>query len=148
MVGWKLLIWKVRGPTRQIDPDEMKEITKGIQERQKERAPEGTAPPSLKAAKKDGKIPAIFVSFGPAELLVTEGAPQLDSFQGLGLQYVKNTSANIFREVSSNNYYILLAGRWFRSKSLSNGTMAVCRWHRACQKTSRRYQKTMRRLES
>jgi len=102
-------------------PDEMEEITKGIQERQKERAPEGKAPPSLKAAKKDGKIPAIFVSFGPAELLVTEGAPQLDSFQGLGLQYVKNTSANVFREVTSNDYYILLAGRWFRSKSLENG---------------------------
>ena len=32
-----------------------------------------------------------------------------------------NTSANILRETGSLDYYILLAGRWFRSKSLETG---------------------------
>ena len=36
-------------------PDDMKEITKGIRERQEAKAPEGTAVPSLKQAKKTGR---------------------------------------------------------------------------------------------
>jgi hypothetical protein len=102
-------------------PDDMKEITKGIQERQQAKAPEGTAPPSLKQAKKDGKVPEIYVKVGPSELLVTEGAPQFELIAKTELEYVKNTTANIFRDTSGNDYYILLAGRWFRSKSLESG---------------------------
>jgi hypothetical protein len=102
-------------------PDDMKEISKGIQERQRETARERAAQPSLKQAAKDGKVPAVFVSFGPAELLVTEGPPQLETIPGLALEYVKNTSANIFRDLLTNDYYILLAGRWFKSTSLENG---------------------------
>ena len=80
----------------------MKEITKGIQERQKAKAPEGTTPPSLKQAKKEGKIPVIYVSVGPAELLVTEGPPQFELIPDTKLEYVKNTTANIFRDTSSS----------------------------------------------
>jgi hypothetical protein len=43
-------------------PDDMKEITKGIQENQKAKAPEGATPPSLKQADKAGKIPTIYLS--------------------------------------------------------------------------------------
>jgi hypothetical protein len=102
-------------------PDDMKEITKGIQERQKAGAAQGTTPPSLKRAKKDGKLPAIFVSLGPAELLETDGPPQFESIQEVRLEYVKNTTANIFRDPATSEYYILLAGRWFKSKSLESG---------------------------
>ena len=49
----------------------MKEITKGIQERQKAAAQEGSTPPSLKQAREKGNIPVIYVSVGPGELLVT-----------------------------------------------------------------------------
>ncbi|HTT19363.1 MAG TPA: hypothetical protein VMG82_10480 [Candidatus Sulfotelmatobacter sp.] len=99
-------------------PDDMKEITKAIQERQQATGQEGTAPPSLKQAQKDGKIPAIYVSFGPAELLATDGLPQLASLSGTNLEYVKNTTANIFRDPATSDYYVVLAGRWFRAKSL------------------------------
>ncbi len=58
---------------------------------------------------------------GPAELLVTEGPPQFELIPGTELEYVKNTTANIFRDTKSLDYYILLAGRWFRSKSLESG---------------------------
>jgi hypothetical protein len=98
--------------------DEMKEITAGIHERQQAKAPEGSKPPSLEQAKKEGKIPKIYVSVRPAELLVTEGAPQFEPISGTQLEYVKNTTANIFRDTEKLDYYILLAGRWFRSKSL------------------------------
>jgi hypothetical protein len=102
-------------------PDDMKEITKGIQERQQATAQEGSTVPSLKQAKEKGNIPVIYVSVGPAELLVTEGPPQFETIPTTKLEYVKNTTANIFRDTSSLEYYILLAGRWFRSKSLESG---------------------------
>jgi len=102
-------------------PDDMKEITKGIQEQQQAKAPEGSTPPSLKQASKDGKIPSIYVSVSPAELLVTEGPPKFELIPNTELEYVKNTTANIFRDTRSLDYYILLAGRWFRSKSLESG---------------------------
>ncbi len=102
-------------------PDDMKEITKSIQERQQAKAEDGTTPPSLKEAEKASKIPVIYVSMGPSELLVTEGPPQFELIPDTELEYVKNTSASIFRDRSSLNYYILLAGRWFRSKSLETG---------------------------
>ena len=102
-------------------PNDMKEISEGIQERQQQAAKEGEKPPSLKQAEKDGKIPDVFVSSGPAELLVSAGPPQFEALPGVGLEYVKNTSANIFRYQASNEYFILLAGRWFKSISLENG---------------------------
>jgi hypothetical protein len=102
-------------------PDEMKEITLGIQERQEPKAPEGSKPPSLEQSKKERRIPDIYVSGKPAELLVTEGAPQFEPIVGTELEYVKNTTANIFRDTEGLDYYILVSGRWFRSKSLDGG---------------------------
>jgi len=102
-------------------PEDMKEITKGIQERQQARSQEGTTPPSLKQANKDGKLPAIYVRTGPAELVTTEGPPQFASLPEAKLEYAKNTSGSIFRDPASSQFYVLLSGRWFRSESLENG---------------------------
>jgi len=107
-------------------PNDLKEITTAIQERQQAKAPKGTTLPSLKQANKEGKIPTIYISSTPAELLVTEGEPQYDSIPQTNLEFVKNTTANIFRDRTSSNFYILLAGRWFRSKSLQNGPWEFC----------------------
>ena len=123
MDGWLQAPDLLAGPwslTSKI-PDEMKEIAKGIQAQQQAKAAEGTTPPSLKQADKDGKVPWIYVSVGPAKLLVTEGPPQFEIIPGVELEYVKNTTANIFRDTKKLDYYILLAGRWFGSKSLENG---------------------------
>ena len=102
-------------------PDDMKEIASAIRERPEPKASEGSKPPSLEQARKEGKIPDIYVSGKPAELLVTEGAPQFEPIFGTELEYVKNTTANIFRDTEGLDYYILVAGRWFRSKSLEVG---------------------------
>ena len=122
MDGW-LEAPELNGPWSYLSkiPDDMNEITKGLQEQQQRKAPEGTAPPSLKKAHKEGKLPAIYVSSVPTELFVTEGPPQFEMIPESNLRYVKNTSANIFQDPATLNYYILLAGRWFRSKSLENG---------------------------
>ncbi len=123
MDGWLQAPDLVAGPwsyTSKI-PDDMKEITKGIQENQKARVPEGSTAPSLQQAQEEGKVPAIYVSVGPSELLVTEGPPQFEIIPDTELEYVKNTTANIFRDTKKLDYYVLLAGRWFRSKSLESG---------------------------
>ena len=123
MDGWLRASDLTAGPWSYASkiPDDMKTITEGIQENQKAKAAKGTTPPSLKQANKAGTIPSIYISLGPAELLVIEGSPKFELIPDTGLEYVKNTTANIFRDTSSLDYYILLAGRWFQSKSLESG---------------------------
>ena len=123
MDGW-LEAPALEGPWTYLSkiPDDMKEITKGLQEREQAKAAEGATPPSLKKAQKEGKIPAIYVTLVPTELLMTEGPPHYEMIAEATLEYIKNTTANIFRDPATSNYYILLAGRWFQSKSLEGGT--------------------------
>jgi hypothetical protein len=61
--------------------------------------------------------PEIIVTTEPAELLVTEGAPD---FQPLvdDLLVLKNSQSDVFLVVTEQNYYIVLSGRWYHSKSL------------------------------
>lgn len=123
MDGWMQATDLLAGIWSYVDniPDSMKEITNGIRENQQARSKDSAPPMSLKQSQKERRIPVIYVSIEPAELLVTEGPPRFEPLPSTGLEYVKNTSADIFRNTATQDYYILLAGRWFRSKSLENG---------------------------
>ena len=59
--------------------------------------------------------PAIFISTRPAELIVTDGPMVFATIEGTSLQYATNTSADVFREPTAQELYLLRAGRWFRS---------------------------------
>jgi hypothetical protein len=63
------------------------------------------------------KPPAIIAADKPTELIVTSGKPDWQSLPGGELLYVQNTETAWLRELSTNNMYLLLSGRWFRSKS-------------------------------
>ena len=63
------------------------------------------------------KPPTITTADAPTELIVTDGAPDWQSLAGGELLYVTNTETAWLRELSTNNMYLLLAGRWYRSKS-------------------------------
>ena len=65
------------------------------------------------------KAPAIVAADEPTELVVTSGKPDWQSLPGGDLLYVKNTETAWLRELSTNNMYLLLSGRWYRSKSQS-----------------------------
>jgi len=67
---------------------------------------------------KSGKIPDIIVSTEPAELIATDGDPAMTPIKGTGLLYMSNTPSDVFLEISSQNYFVLLSGRWYKSKSL------------------------------
>jgi len=68
-----------------------------------------------------GQDPAIYVSTAPAELIQTNGDPEFAPIPGTGLLFVKNTSGHLFVDEKAQDYYILVSGRWFRSKSLQDG---------------------------
>jgi hypothetical protein len=65
------------------------------------------------------KTPGIIPADKPTELVVTSGKPDWLSLPGGDLLYVKNTETPWLRELSTNNMYLLLSGRWYRSKSQS-----------------------------
>lgn len=64
-------------------------------------------------------ISSIVVTTRPAELIQTAGEPAFGAVAGTNLLYVRNTDDDIFMDVNSQQYYILLAGRWYHSKTLS-----------------------------
>ncbi|MGB0715068.1 MAG: hypothetical protein ACPGXK_04265 [Phycisphaerae bacterium] len=64
-------------------------------------------------------LPQVFVSDRPAELLITDGKPQLSPIEQLPLMYVANTESDLFFHTQESNYYLLVAGRWFRAKEVS-----------------------------
>ncbi len=65
-----------------------------------------------------GVILEIIVAQQPSELIMTDGDPQYTPLPGNNLLYVSNTQADLFMEVTTQQYYVLLSGRWYRSSSL------------------------------
>jgi len=73
---------------------------------------------SLAEAVRQNAVPAIYVSTQPAELLQTQGDPQVAPIEGTELIYVTNTQNDIFVHTPSQDHYILLSGRWFKAQSM------------------------------
>jgi hypothetical protein len=100
-------------------PDDMKKAEEFIVSQNQMQNPEGEQTkqqPSLKETGKKAEIPVVYVVFAPAELIETKGEPKYNLIPGTGLEYVINTSGNIFR--FSSEYYILISGRWFKGTTL------------------------------
>ena len=82
----------------------------------------GNPEQSLKLAWEDGDAPAVYVSTVPAELLLTRGQAQLTPIVGTALLYVENSVNDIFMDNFNQMFYVLVAGRWFTSTTLHNGS--------------------------
>jgi hypothetical protein len=80
----------------------------------KRQGPQQQASPN--ADPESAKFPEIFVRTKPAELVVIDGQPQFDDIEGTQLSYVTNSAADVFLD-AGNNWYVLLAGRWFTAPS-------------------------------
>jgi hypothetical protein len=59
------------------------------------------------------KVPTVFVSLEPAELILLEGEPKYEAVEGTRLLWVSNTKSDVFRMGKSGFVYYLVAGRWF-----------------------------------
>jgi hypothetical protein len=65
-----------------------------------------------------GVTPQIIVATRPAELLWSDGKPQLSPIPGTQLLYVQNSRNDIFMMLGAQQYYVLISGRWFTAKAL------------------------------
>jgi hypothetical protein len=61
----------------------------------------------------------IVVATRPTELIETRGAPTYERIPGTTLSAVSNTDADVLRDETTNQIYVLLAGRWYRAPSLN-----------------------------
>ncbi|HQR10388.1 MAG TPA: hypothetical protein PLW68_03580 [Casimicrobiaceae bacterium] len=64
-------------------------------------------------------VPTIYTSQVPAELIVFQGNPEFVPVIGTSLQWAANTTSDVLLDSASKDYFILLAGRWFRSPDLN-----------------------------
>jgi hypothetical protein len=80
---------------------------------------EGIEQDSLLMAMK--QAPELIVSTVPAELISTDGDPKYTPIQGTSLLYVDNSENDIIMDITSQKHYILLAGRWYSSRTLHDG---------------------------
>src|SRR5262245_28184701 len=89
--------------------------------KQNENQPLGNKDQSLKNAYADGEAPKVFVSMSPAELILTHGDPVFAAIPGTSLSYVSNTANDIFKDNNTQQFYLLIGGRWFTAPSIQSG---------------------------
>ena len=82
-------------------------------------APAGN-PNAPAPASTDNVVPNVVVSTTPAELIQSKGEPNFVPIEGTALLYMKNSDNDIFMDVNSQDYYVLISGRWYQSKQLNN----------------------------
>ena len=75
---------------------------------------------NVKTQTDPGVIPHIIVSTTPAELIQSNGQPNFVPIQGTTLLYVSNTDNDIFMDENSQNYFVLISGRWYETKNLNS----------------------------
>jgi hypothetical protein len=63
-------------------------------------------------------VPTIYTSQVPTELLVFKGQPDFQPIAGTQLLWAANTTSDVLIDISNNNYYVLVSGRWFDSPAL------------------------------
>jgi hypothetical protein len=61
------------------------------------------------------KVPQVFVSTTPAEMILLEGEARYEPVTGTSLLWVSNSEADLFRARKDGPVYFLVAGRWFSS---------------------------------
>lgn len=62
--------------------------------------------------------PNVFASTEPAELVVFDGRADFATVPGTGLYFATNTESDVFLHGIDGEFYFLIAGRWFQSRSL------------------------------
>ena len=63
----------------------------------------------------------IIVSTEPAELIQSKGPANFLTIPGTGLLYMGNSDNDIFMDTNTQEYYLLLSGRWYKSTQLNGG---------------------------
>ena len=64
-------------------------------------------------------VPTIYTSQTPTELIEFKGQPNFVPIVGTQLLWASNTTSDVLINTANNDYYALLAGRWFKTGNLS-----------------------------
>ncbi|MCZ6834830.1 MAG: hypothetical protein O7G85_03565 [Planctomycetota bacterium] len=64
------------------------------------------------------KHPEIVIATVPTELISSDGSPQYTPIENTTLLYMANTSSDVFLDIDTQNYYVLLSGRWYTNDSM------------------------------
>lgn len=75
--------------------------------------PNATPQPSLANG-----VPAIYVTEKPSELVVFKGQPNFIGLPNTNLLWASNTAADVLVDMNTDDYYILIAGRWYRGPAV------------------------------
>ncbi len=68
----------------------------------------------------DAEPPAIVVATEPTELIVIAGAARWSLVEGTeDLLYLDNTDSDVFLDIPSQQYYVAVSGRWYRSPAIA-----------------------------
>ena len=74
--------------------------------------------PQVKQALEQGQLPVIYTSTGPAELIQTQGPARFEPIAPTQIFEVSNTASSLFFYRTTQQYYVLISGRWFRARAL------------------------------
>jgi hypothetical protein len=96
-----------------------KDVQKIDDELKKQRDEQGVSAPEDEG--NDDRVPEMVVSIEPAELIFIDGKPEFTPLQTGEIMVVSNTDSDVVFEIASQNYFVLLSGRWYRTKNLDSG---------------------------
>jgi hypothetical protein len=83
-----------------------------------------TPDPMLPAdGKPPASPPALMVATQPTELVLTTGQPEIAPVDGTALLTMTNADHAVFIVAATNDYYVLISGRWFKGRDM-NGPWA------------------------
>ncbi len=105
-------------------PNKLESIAKeALKDEEAEKAEEASGEDEG-VVKDEDVIPAIVLRTSAAELLQSDGEPEYEPIEGTSILYMSNTADDILMNIETQEYYILVAGRWYSSKSITDGPWA------------------------
>jgi hypothetical protein len=122
----------IAGPWQETKdlPSEVAKVSQKIDEEEAAQATDQAEDAAALEIELDPNEPApeVIISTVPAELIVTEGEADFASVDGTQLLYLKNTESDVLMDIASQNYYVLISGRWFTSKTVSDEAWAFVKF--------------------
>ncbi len=110
--------WSIKGPWTEARslPKDVQQVDDQIKKQKQE---QGSSAPEDESG--DDRVPEMVISTEPAELIFIDGKPEFTPLQTSEIMVVSNTDSDVVFEIASQSYYVLLSGRWYRTKDLDNG---------------------------
>ncbi|MFQ5345262.1 MAG: carbohydrate-binding family V/XII [Mariprofundus sp.] len=69
---------------------------------------------------KSATPPKIVIATKPTELISTAGKPEYSPISGTNLLYIHNTESSVLMDIHSQYHYVLLSGRWYKAKNMTD----------------------------